>query len=81
MPMVDVTDIILNEEAKELEELLKDPVCRAAHERFERECKLRGELLQLKKKAEMLGFELRFRPIKKNRGDYYAGGMERIHIR
>jgi hypothetical protein len=35
MPFVDVTDIILIEEAAELRELLKDPELQKIHEQFE----------------------------------------------
>jgi len=56
---VDVTDIILTEEAKELEELLKDPVCRAAHDQFEAEYKLRRELFEARKNKMLTQAELR----------------------
>jgi len=45
MPFVDVTDIVLNEEAKELEEAYKNnPKVKLAIDQFEAECKLRKDL-------------------------------------
>jgi hypothetical protein len=59
MPFRDVTDIILNEEAKELEEMLKDPQVKKAHEQFKLECRLRRELYELKKKSVQIKLKLR----------------------
>jgi len=50
MPFVNVTDIVLNEEAEELQELLKDPKNKRAFEQFESERKLRRELVEARKK-------------------------------
>jgi len=44
MPFINVTDIVLNEEAEELQELLKDQKNKRAFEQFESERKLRREL-------------------------------------
>ena len=42
MPTVDVTEVIYNEEARELEEAyINDPKVRAAIDQFESECRLR----------------------------------------
>jgi DNA-binding XRE family transcriptional regulator len=54
MPFVDVTDIVLNEEARELEEAYKnDPKVRAAVDQFESECRLRRELVEARKKNNL----------------------------
>jgi DNA-binding XRE family transcriptional regulator len=59
MPFVDVTDIILNEEAKELEELTRtDPKAKAAYEQFRAECKLRRELAEARTKELITQAEL-----------------------
>jgi len=45
MPFADVTDIVLNEEAKELEEAYNNnPKVKLAIDQFDAECKLRKEL-------------------------------------
>jgi DNA-binding XRE family transcriptional regulator len=50
MPFVDVTDIVLNEEAKELEEAYKNnPKVKLAIDQFEAECKLRKELAEARR--------------------------------
>jgi len=50
MPFVNVTDIILNEEAKELEEAYKNnPKVKLAIDQFEAECKLRKELAEARR--------------------------------
>ena len=59
MPFIDVTDIILTEEAKELEELLKTSECRAVHEQFEAEYKLRHELIEARKKKALTQAQLK----------------------
>ena len=52
MPFVDVTDIIINEEAKEIETAYKsDSRVKAAIDQFDNECRLRREL------AEALSFQ------------------------
>jgi DNA-binding XRE family transcriptional regulator len=62
MPMVDVTDIVLNEEAKELEELIHtNPKARAAYEDFEAEYKLRRELMEARKSEKVTQTELQER--------------------
>jgi len=62
MPMVDVTDIVLNEEAKELEEILRtNPVAKEALDQFEAECKLRRELASARKQQNMTQAELKER--------------------
>jgi DNA-binding XRE family transcriptional regulator len=50
MPFVDVTDIVLNEEVKELEEAYKNnPKVKRAIDQFEAECKLRGALAEARR--------------------------------
>ena len=50
MPFVDITDIILNEEAKELEDAYNnDPKVRVTIDQFDAECKLRRELAEARK--------------------------------
>ncbi|MCL2158638.1 MAG: helix-turn-helix domain-containing protein [Oscillospiraceae bacterium] len=51
MPFVDVTDTILTEEAKELEEAYKNnPKVKLAIDQFEAECKLRRDLADARRK-------------------------------
>jgi len=50
MPFVDVTNIVLNEEAKELEEAYNNnPKVKLAIDQFEAECKLRRELAEARR--------------------------------
>ena len=50
MPFVDVTNIVLNEEAKELEEAYNNnPEVKLAIDQFETECKLRRELAEARR--------------------------------
>jgi len=59
MPFIDVTDIVLNEEAKELEEAYKnDPKVRVAIDQFDAECKLRKELSEARKKNSVTQIEI-----------------------
>ena len=59
MPMVNVTDIVLNEEAKEMEEILRtNPKARKAYEHFEAECKLRRNLADVRKQQKITQTEL-----------------------
>ena len=54
MPFFDVTDIVVNEEAKELREAYKNnPKVKAAIDQFEAECKLRRELSEARKIKNM----------------------------
>ena len=54
MPSVDVTDIIFNEEAKELENAYNnDPKVKSAIDQFEAECKLRRELTEARKQKQL----------------------------
>ena len=54
MPSVDVTDIVLNDEARELEDAYKnDPKVRSAIDQFEAECKLRKELIKARKQKRL----------------------------
>ena len=54
MSTINVTDIVLNEEAKELQEMIKnDPKAKAAYEQFDAERKLRRELIETQKKEVM----------------------------
>ena len=62
MSMINVTDIILNEETNEMEEILKNnPRARIAYEQFESECKLRRELANARKKLNLTQSELKKR--------------------
>jgi len=59
MPFIDVTEKILNEEAKELQEILaKNPEARIACEQFESECKLRRELMEARRKETLTQAEI-----------------------
>ena len=59
MPFVNVTDVILNEEVKELEEAyISDPKVKAAIDQFEAECKLRRELAEARKHKSITQVEL-----------------------
>lgn len=62
MPMVNVTNIVLNEESKELEKILKEnPSAKKAYEQFEAECKLRRELADARKKQNVTQTQLKER--------------------
>jgi len=62
MPFTDVTDTILNEETKELEEiLLRNAKAREACAQFEAECKLRKELTEARKEKNITQKELQKR--------------------
>ena len=51
MPFKDVTEIVMNEEAKELEDAYNsDPKIRLAIDQFNAECRLRRELTDARKK-------------------------------
>lgn len=59
MPFQDVTDIVLNEEAKELEEAYdSDPKVKAAIDQFNAECKLRKELAEARRKNSVTQTEI-----------------------
>ena len=54
MPFVDVTDIVINDEAKELEVAYKsDPRVKAAIDQFDNECRLRRELTEVRKQKNI----------------------------
>ena len=54
MPFKDVTDIIMNEEAKELEEAYNsDPKVKVAIDQFNAECRLRRELSEARKQKNI----------------------------
>jgi len=54
MPFVDVTDIIMNDEAKELETAYKnDPRVKAVIDQFDNECRLRRELAEARKQKNI----------------------------
>lgn len=60
MPFVDVTDIVLNEEAKQLEEdYNNNPKVRFAIDQFEAECKLRRELAEARKENNISQAQLK----------------------
>lgn len=59
MPFVDVTEIILNDEAKELEQMLENSEeARQANEQFKAEYKLRQELVKARKSKNITQKEL-----------------------
>ena len=54
MPFKDVTEIIMNEEAKELEDAYNsDPKVKFAIDQFDAECKLRRELAEMRKQKQI----------------------------
>ena len=54
MPSIDVTEIVMNEEAKELESAYSsDLKVRAAIDQFDNECRLRRELVEARKNKRM----------------------------
>ena len=62
MPMVDVTDTVLKEEVKEMEEILKaNTQAQKAYNQFEAECKLRRELATARKQQSITQAELKER--------------------
>jgi len=62
MPMVDVTNIILNEEAREMEDILKNnPKAKESYVQFEAECRLRRELAKVRKQRDITQTELKKR--------------------
>jgi len=59
MPFIDVTDIVMNDEAKELEEAYNDdPRVKIALDQFENECRLRRELAEARKKKKITQLQL-----------------------
>jgi len=62
MPMVNVTEIVLKDEAKELKEILStNTKAKAAYDQFEAECKLRRELAYARKQRNITQTELQER--------------------
>jgi DNA-binding XRE family transcriptional regulator len=60
MPSVDVTEIIMNDEAKELEYAYNsDPKVRAAVDQFDNECRLRRELAEARKRKNMTQVQIK----------------------
>ena len=60
MPFVDVTDIVLNEEKRELDEAYKNnPKVRLAIDQFEAECALRRELANARKNNNLSQSQLK----------------------
>ena len=54
MPSVDVTEIVMNDEAKELEcAYNNDPKVKAAIDQFDNECRLRRELAKARKQKKI----------------------------
>ena len=54
MPFVDVTDVIINDEAKELDAAYSsDPRIEAAIDQFDNECRLRRELAKARKQKNI----------------------------
>ena len=59
MPFVNVTNIILNEEAKELQDMIENNAeARAAYEQFEAECRFRRELIEARKREGLTQAEI-----------------------
>ena len=59
MPFIDVTDIVLNEEAKQVEEDMRtDPEVREAIEKFERECEFRRKMVDARKSSGLTQAQL-----------------------
>jgi len=60
MPFVDVTDIVMNDEAKELESAYNsDPKIKAAIDRFDNECRLRRELAEARKRKNLTQMQIK----------------------
>ena len=60
MPSVDVTEVIMNDEAKELEHAYSnDPKVRAAIDQFDNECRLRRELAEARKQKKITQVQIR----------------------
>jgi len=59
MPFVDVTDVVMNEEARELEEAYNsDSKVKAAIDQFDNECRLRRELAQARKQKRLTQLQI-----------------------
>ena len=59
MPFRDVTDKVMNEEAKELETAYNsDPRVRAAIDQFDNECRLRRELIEARKQKRLTQLQI-----------------------
>ena len=59
MPFIDVTEIVMNEEANELEAAYSsNPKVRAAIDQFDNECRLRRELVEARKRKNMTQTEI-----------------------
>jgi len=62
MSMLDVTETVLNEEAKEMEQLLRtNPEAKKAYDQFEAECNLRRALADARKQQNITQTELKER--------------------
>ena len=62
MPTIDVTSIVLTEEAAEMEKILKEnPRAKETYEEFQAECKIRRELAEARKKKNITQTELKER--------------------
>ena len=60
MPSIDVTDVIMNDEALELENAYaSDPKVRAAIDQFDNECRLRRELAEARKRKSITQVQIR----------------------
>jgi len=60
MPLVDVTDIVLNDEANELNEAYNNnPKVKAAIDQFDAECKLRKKLSEARKQNNLTQKQLK----------------------
>jgi len=60
MPFVDVTDIVMNDEATELEAAYNsDPKVKAAIDQFDNECRLRRELAEARKQKNITQMQIK----------------------
>jgi len=60
MPFVDVTDIVMNDEANELEAAYNsDPKVKAAIDQFDNECRLRRELAEARKQKKITQVQIK----------------------
>jgi DNA-binding XRE family transcriptional regulator len=60
MPFIEVTEIIMNEEAKELESAYNSDIkVKAVIDQFDNECRLRRELAEARKQKNMTQVQIR----------------------
>ena len=60
MPFVDVTEIVMNDEAAEIEAAYdSDPKVKAAIDQFDNECRLRRELTEARKQKNITQMQIK----------------------